>query len=99
MTRIVEGHRYADDFFPDHDTTPKDLYGFEIQVGYSILFPVKQGGKGNAAVIRYGTVEHIQEPTHRGYGYWTRRIKVRAFDTGKVWTVDYPGNCILRSSI
>jgi hypothetical protein len=58
-----------------HDTTPYDRYGILITVGTEIYFPTAKGGAGNGPAIRRGTVTAIEAESHRGYGYWTRRLR------------------------
>ena len=84
---------------PDNQHRPYDCQGKLIKVGDSVLAPFAKGGAGDGAYIFFGTVVAIEEPTHRGYGYWTRKLKLRGkrrFETrDQTVTHNYPANCLL----
>jgi hypothetical protein len=71
------------------------MHGTPITVGTEIYFPTANGGAGNGPAIRRGTVTAIEPESHRGYGYWTRRLKVRQVANGKIAIVPYPANCLV----
>jgi hypothetical protein len=74
----------------------KDMDGSLISVGDVILYPIAKGGAGNGACICRGTVVEIaKECTHRGYGYYTRYLKIKPKSGGKVFTHNYPNNCMV----
>jgi hypothetical protein len=77
----------------------KDQRGEKIVVGSKILYPMTKGGAGNAACIKEGKVEGIEQPTHRGYGYWTRKLKIRDNVSKKLITHNYPANCIKMTGV
>lgn len=70
----------------------KDKFGNEIKVGDTLLCPIAGGVSG--AKIIFGTVTKIAEPSHRGYGWWTRKLTVLNSETGKKITHNYPCNCV-----
>jgi hypothetical protein len=74
------------------------MHGTLITVGTELYFPTAAGGAGNGPAIRRGVVAAIEEPSHRGYGYWTRRLKIRKADDGKIATMPYPANCLVITS-
>ena len=74
---------------------PVDMDGQPIAVGATILAPFAKGGAGSGAHMRRATVVEIGEPEHRGYGYWTRLLKLRALDDGKAIRHLYPKNCLV----
>lgn len=74
---------------------PQDMDGQPIAVGATILAPFGKGGAGNGAYMRRATVVKILPPDHRGYGYWTRTLKLKALDDGKTVRHLYPKNCLL----
>jgi hypothetical protein len=74
---------------------PVDMDGQPITVGTTILAPFAKGGAGSGAHMRRATVVEIGEPEHRGYGYWTRLLKLRALDDGKAIRHLYPKNCLV----
>lgn len=74
----------------------KDMDGNSLNVGDTVLYPVAKGGAGNGACICWGIVVEIaKEATHRGYGYYTRALKIRPKKGGKIFTHNYPENCML----
>ncbi len=80
---------------PAPDTTPTDMHGTLITVGSEIYYPTAKGGAGNGPTIRQGTVTAVEDPTHRGYGYWTCRLRVRPAAAGTTVLLPYPANCLV----
>jgi hypothetical protein len=79
----------------NNNTHPaKDMNGLDLSIGDRLYYPMAKGGAGNGACIKEGAVEKIEEPTHRGYGYWTRKLKIRDYESNKIVTHNYPANCL-----
>lgn len=73
---------------------PVDMDGQPITVGCTVLAPWKSGGAGDGACIKRMVVVSIENPEHRGYGYYTRTLKLRGQD-GKKQSHFYPSNCLV----
>lgn len=97
-TRAIEVEEQ--DLLPNHDIFPAyDSRGELITVGCKVLYPMSKGGFAGAASIKEGKVESIDKPTHRGYGIWTRQLKIRDDRSKKIITHNYPANCIKMAGI
>lgn len=74
-----------------------DSAGKSINVGSKLMYPLSKGGAGNGACIRTGTVKKIGDVTHRGYGYYTRKLSILDEQSGRIVSHNYPANCMITS--
>ena len=78
------------------EAVPLDMDGQPITEGATVLAPFATGGAGNGARLRRMVVERIDaDLTHQGYGYWTRILRLRPAEGGRLTPHNYPKNCLV----
>lgn len=75
--------------------TAFDKQGRVMCIGMRVYYPIAKGGAGNGACFKEGEVVKIHEPSHRGYGYWTRKLGIKDKESGKIITHNFPANCMV----